>query len=267
MSKERLIIFYVHIQKTCGTSIYQIVKQHSDIIIWRRRQQTGNQPHFVTGHFPYGLHNDWDIEAECVYATFLRNPLDRWKSMFYHGLAKQHPVFHNLLEAANEMSLSSDYQLLTYEQITKFLEWCITAECNCNIMCKQLSGMENLRNIRRWYTVGISDQDFGFAQVYGWSGRYLRTSHYDMVRMMRQAFHNLKFHFDFIGLQDQGDDDQLKFCKQFNFDIPPEVPYHSESSLRFNEKKWFSKKNWKLLFLLNEFDVMLYNTYLNWIKE
>lgn len=267
MSTKRPIIFYVHIQKTCGTSIYQILKQQQDIIIWRRRQQTNKQPHFVTGHYPYGIHDDWGVEFDYVYATFLRDPLQRWISMFYHGLAKKNPVFHNLLQSAMNMEVSQNYEQLTYDQITKFLTWCIGSESNQNIMCKQLSGMENLRNIRRWYFAGVSDQDFGFAQVYAWSGRHKRTSDYDANTMMRQALHNLKHHFKFVGLQSQGSDDQFRFCNKFNFDWPEDAPYHSESSPRFDEEKWFSGKNLTLLTQLNKFDIMLYESYLKHVKE
>jgi len=267
MSDKQSIIFYVHIQKTCGTSIYQIVKQHPDVVIWRRRQQSGDRPRFVTGHFPYSIHTDWGVSTSYEYATFLRDPLDRWKSMFYHGLAKQHSVFHNMLQAANDTTLSLEYQTLTYDHITRFLKWCISSESNWNIMCKQLSGMENLRNIRRWYTAGISDQDFGFAQVYAWSGRHLRTSHYDMSLMMSQAFHNLRHHFSFVGLQSQGDDDQFRFCNKFDFDWPKDAPYHATASPRFKEEEWFSGHNLKLLTRLNEFDINLYKSYLEHVKE
>lgn len=269
MSTNRPMIFYVHIQKTCGTSIYQIIRQQPDIIIWRRRQQIYKQPHFITGHYPYGIHDDWGVEMNFVYATFLRDPLERWKSMFYHGLAKakKNPVFHNLLQSAMNMKISTNYQALTYDQITKFLKWCISSESNCNIMCKQLSGMENLRNIRRWYFAGVSDQDFGFAQVYAWSGRHMKTSDYDSAMMMKRAFHNLRFHFKFVGLQSQADDDQFRFCNKFNFDFPKGAPYRAESSPRFNEEKWFSGLNLELLTKLNEFDIMLYNAYLRHVKE
>jgi len=263
-SKHRTIV-YVHIQKTCGTSIHEIVKQCPDWTIWRRRPQTNTTPNFITGHIPYGIHNDWGMCQQFIYATFIRDPIDRWKSMFYHALAKKNPLFHRLLEVVIDKKLSTDYKTLSKMDITVFLQWCFRTETNCNIMCKQLSGIENIRNTQRWFSHNVSDQDFGFPQVYAWSGRHILTSEYDLRLMLNRALQNLKHTFDFVGLQANGDADQLRFCEQYDIPVPDDAPYRATTSPRFNEEEWFGNTNRQLLSQINKFDIALYSNYLNFV--
>lgn len=257
-------IIYTHIQKTCGSSITEVVKQQPGIVIWRRRPLTVKQPDFITGHIPYGIHNDWNDHIKSpYYATFLRDPIERWKSMFYHSLKKKHYSFHNLLTVSCQANINTDYeQNLTTEQINKFLRWCLLVEANSNIMCKQLTGTENLKNIIRWPNRnGPADQDFGFSQVYGWSGRYRITSPMEFHEMSLFALNNLILRYDFVGLQELGDVDQFRFCSHYGFKKVEGMPYHLTSSPRFREDEWFNSDNLELLAQLNQFDIKLYNDY------
>ena len=268
-NKGTSMIIFTHIQKTCGTSIYNIVRQQPNIVIWRRRFGVNNKrPDFVTGHIPYGVHDDWGT-SDYKYATFLRDPIDRWISQFYHGLAKRSPSFHALLQTGCNRPIEVvDYNKLTTSDILKFVKWCIENSINSNIMCKQLSGIESLRNVHKYPNPhGESSVDFGFSQVYGWSARFKKYNRSGSNRLLEESLKNLKENYDFVGLQEKADEHQQLFCDKFGFTMPENGPYHSERTIRCREEELFHNDDcMELLEIINEYDIMLFDDYKNSLK-
>ncbi|MCK5604327.1 sulfotransferase family 2 domain-containing protein [Candidatus Pacearchaeota archaeon] len=262
------MIFFTHIQKTCGTSITKIIGRQNDIVMWRRRRMTASSPDFVTGHFPYGLHKDWGVGEDYSYATFLRNPVDRWISQFYHALSKNNPLFKNMLLAGTRLKyLKHDYSNINPHNLSKFLRWCIVNGVNKNLMCKQLSGIENMRNVQKWPSTDECSKDFGFAQVYGWSGRYKPYDAEQMKNMVQIARENLIHNYDFVGLHEKADEEQIRFCNTFSLRIPANAPFHAESTPRFREEELFGDKACvSTLLKLNLHDIELYDSYVDYIR-
>lgn len=266
------VIFYTHIQKTCGTSIYKIVEKQDDVVIWRRRKTNGHNPNFITGHFPYGLHRDWGVTRSFTYATFIRSPIERWKSQFYHGLAKNAMIFKFLLHIGMGLdkfpeTTNVGCEFITPDRIGRFIRWCIKNCVNKDIMAKQLSGIENMRNICKWPSEHDQcSNDFGFVQAYAWSGRYKDYTPKCMDNMVNVALSNLQNLYAFVGIHEDADNEQRRFCETFEFKMPDDAPYHYTVTPRYMEKEWFNETNVKLLEELNKYDIMLYNAWVDSIK-
>jgi hypothetical protein len=235
-------LFFVHIQKTSGTSVNHILKSQNKEVWYRRRTQ--NKPDIIIGHYPFGLHKELGID-DCSYMTFFRDPIDRWKSQVRHGLTrhkKESYCYYRYSKCGQNM--------------TKFMEWCINYDAGCNVMTKQLAGCEIKTNIHRWNRDLGLDKDFGYYQIYGLAGRYYPYTRQEMADMFELAKENLVKHFDFVGFQDDSINSQKKMCEHFGFTY--------DGPIRENISKKKEKVDWerpKLKILINEinrYDLELY---------
>jgi len=90
-------LVFVHIPKTAGTTVVSILSRMADgPTAWLQfsrgwREQWLARPEaerasyeFLSGHVPYGLHEHHP--RPCVYATMLRDPVERVVSHYYHVL-------------------------------------------------------------------------------------------------------------------------------------------------------------------------------------
>jgi hypothetical protein len=116
--RSRRIVVFVHIPKTAGTTLSHLLRVNEPSGTMRapnifkggggyvkhptydrivRRVGEERKARLLWGHTPYGIHHhmkpDWDVR----YITFLRDPVDRALSHYYHVLKlgrepKRHPV-------------------------------------------------------------------------------------------------------------------------------------------------------------------------------
>lgn len=258
------MIFFTHIQKTSGTSINNLVRDQVNQTLWCGHENGGKPPTFITGHFPYGLGEIWGITKNIHYVTFIRNPIERWKSSFYHLLRKRRSFYMKLFceHSGLEQDLAHDCSNLKIEHIHKFLLWCINLNINKNIMCKQLSGMELMYNTRKWPTEDNCSLDFGYTQMFEWSSRYKSYTNNYMKEMKDVALDNLKTKYSFVGITENSNEDQLKFCRIFNFKNTDNIPYYNLQNPKSSVDVLFNNKNIiELLIELNKYDIELYEDY------
>lgn len=199
------MIIFSHIQKTAGTSVNTMLRNQEKMEVWYK-YETPNKawPDVISGHVPYGAHEAWDIEGTVRYFTFLRDPIKRWKSQMMHGLRTETSVGHRLYNR--------------FGHIEMFTDWCIDNEVASNIMTRQIAGIEDLNNIRRWKGSPDAAKDFGYSQNYGWAARYKTSTDEEMEEMLAIAKRNLTDHFEFIGFQETFGRDFSRLCNHFGFE-------------------------------------------------
>lgn len=104
-------LVFVHIPKTGGTTLDQVLNREAEgNSFWldggprnameRLRQMApaeAGKYDLYAGHLPVGLHEV--IPSMCEYVTFLRNPVDRMISHYYHVHGEpDHPSFKDIVE-------------------------------------------------------------------------------------------------------------------------------------------------------------------------
>jgi len=268
-----MMIFFVHIQKTSGSSINKILKSQkncrirykNDDRIWYKSFDKYREKNILSGHVPYGIHKKMNLR-KFSYFTFLRDPIQRWKSQFYHGLDRDKSIGYYLFEKNGN-------------DLKRFLEWCIRNEVSSNIMVKQIYGMESVNNILEWRewekwkcgdkkisydelkemnkNKNYGNKDFGYFQIYGWSGRNKKTSDKYYNTMLDEAKINLKHKFDFVGLQENSYEDHVRLCKFYGFKAPKKNVVVRKSSKK-EQFDWEDKEVVALLNELNKYDIELY---------
>ena len=96
------MLIYVHIPKTAGTTMMEVLKQNygqgyfrlkneGRRLKWQKKSdEVKNAVTCLAGHFAYGIHEH--IPTECQYVTFLRNPVERILSLYYYVRHKNHQL-------------------------------------------------------------------------------------------------------------------------------------------------------------------------------
>lgn len=108
MHGEDAKIIFLHIPKTAGTSLRQIVKKeyprgqclfiysHTPAYLAAARRKLP-RARAVYGHISYGIHEILGVEAR--YVTFLRHPVRRVLSFYNHQARKRDAEFHRQVKA------------------------------------------------------------------------------------------------------------------------------------------------------------------------
>jgi hypothetical protein len=124
-------LFFTHIPKTAGTSFKKslvlpniarekILDFKGVRALIRDRRKTFD---FLDGHYPYGVHRFVPCPTPAIYATILREPLDRAISHYY--FIKQcdtEDYRHPDLEDATRWDISTFYEQPKYQNLqTKFI--------------------------------------------------------------------------------------------------------------------------------------------------
>lgn len=86
-------LIFLHIPKTAGTTFNGVLREvyGSGFLRipprkWQKTRRLPKGTRVVTGHMPYGVHYKWNVEPQ--YITFLRDPVERILSLWWH--AKKH---------------------------------------------------------------------------------------------------------------------------------------------------------------------------------
>jgi hypothetical protein len=108
VSKESPKGLFLHIQKTAGTSIVQIAKEHYGLNMSNHGDHVGKSYNeflntkFVSGHFGFDFAKH--LMKDRYSFTFLRNPEDRVISMYYFLRGQKKNIFP-MYKVAKELSL------------------------------------------------------------------------------------------------------------------------------------------------------------------
>jgi len=241
------MIIFTHIAKTAGTSITQsIVKNFKNAYYADAIRQCihpsiyecimknipiQDRPDIIGGHMPYGIHNLF-VGVECSYFTFLRHPVQRAISCFYHK--NRNPVDTRSRR----------------ESILKKLQWCYQSKVNCNVMTRQLSGRDDLRKLILPNAVKHT------GAIYHVGTRSIGYSAKEMRGMLKAAKYNLKHNYDFIGFQENSFSDMKRLCSQYGWVFEPSAVY-LKSRTQFHPH-WETEPVNNILGKMNRYDIQLY---------
>lgn len=239
----------MHIQKTSGSSINYILKCQKKHM-WASYKKGKDLPDILSGHVPYGIHNDFDLkEDEVRYFTFLREPISRWKSQFYHCVSNHKSTGYLIFEESNF-------------SLEKFLKLCLKYEHGSNLMTKQIAGTEDISNIKREKNDPANKKYFGYYQMYSWGSRIKKNSEKDMEKMLELAKYNIINKFEFVGFQERANEDYLELCKKFKFNHPKKNIYLRKRNISKGKRRKFNFREpniREMLLKLNKYDISLYD--------
>ena len=229
------MIIVTRIMRTGGTAFWKSIKGNfkdgqcwqKDMFAKRQYKSVGGlitalkegrkfkvKPKVFMHHLPYGVHKLFDEGIEYDYVTFLRDPIRRLISHIYYALhIKYSKEYEKQLQESNffEKQLILQNYLRNMDKdsndILPVLEKCIASDTICNIMTKQLSGLEDLDNIATNYAVAKGN-------LYTVNHTSIApTTEEQMEALLEAAKYNLKNKYSFIGFQENGSKDHKLLCE------------------------------------------------------
>ncbi|MFC3884152.1 sulfotransferase family 2 domain-containing protein [Bacillus songklensis] len=134
MTAEKRLLIYMHIPKTGGTTLKNIIKKqyHSkevwfhmekDMIPKLKEKRKIDQLKCVGGHCWYGLHEYFKRPYQ--YFTILRNPIDRIVSEYYYILRRPHHKAYPQVQNMSLMEFIHHFPLKSSNQQTRRISGCI----------------------------------------------------------------------------------------------------------------------------------------------
>jgi len=237
------VIIFLHIQKTSGSSINEILRSQKGRTFWYKYKGKRKIPDIISGHVPYGIHQSFSYMKKFSYFTFLRHPIERWISQFYHGIERKGSVGDIIFKECNS-------------NLMDFMEWCLANDASHNIITRQLSGLENRKNVKVYPRNPYPGKDFGYCGAFGWFGRHKKATDKNFRSMLAEAKKNLQT-FDFVGYLENGFDDQLRLCRCYGFQ-PPKQEVKKRSTDRKREFDWEDPEIMARLVELNKYDIKLF---------
>lgn len=112
-------LIFLHIPKTAGTTFNGILREvYGNAFLrirprkWQNVRWVPSAYRVVTGHMPWGVHERWKLPEN--YITFLRDPVERIISLWWH--AKQH-ANHRWHNAARKMGVATFAQSHAFAEL------------------------------------------------------------------------------------------------------------------------------------------------------
>lgn len=205
------MIIFTHVAKTAGEFVAASVRE----LRTRRKgyafkkpiyeilKSSGYKPtdrvELIKGHIPFGYHKLFKTKT-ILYVTFLRDPITRWVSSVRHSLRERR---NNAVKVAYADAKKDP---------KKFFELCLLRQINYNIMSRQLSGGEDLSNIR-----GIKHKRFNGAIYVPHVAIRNLYSKEQMEEFQERSDHNIKAHYAFVGFYEELNDDIEEMCKKMKW--------------------------------------------------
>ena len=270
------MIIFTRIPRTGGTTFWRAIeKNFNPEKFWQKGKeerfllyqvggihgalQNGRQldvaPDIFMGHFPHGVHKLFPTN-DYKYITFLRYPVDRTISLIRYAMTLGYDKeYEDELQRTgffeHQLFLQDYLRDMNGSNIKSVLMKCIEKETICNLMTKQLSGMEDFNNIMSTY----SWKWLNYYPVNHTNKR--KYSDMEMRMMLDVAKYNIENNYDFVGFQERGREDHLRACKQFGWEYASAIPdFHVSAG---DDIDWQDKEVNALLHLMNEHDIQLYN--------
>ncbi len=195
-------VIFVHIQKTGGTTLRQILRRQyrSTCIVGlslthgalarELKNSDGDAKRVIQGHMVFGAHQFLDSDTR--YLTMIRDPLDRVVSDYYYVLRTPTHDFHDPVA-------TEDYSLEDYIRSE------ITIYTN-NLQTRLLSGAG------RSVPVGKCTES-----------------------MLEQAKQNIEDHFDVVGLTDRFDESVVLMQRRLGWSVPKYAVRNKTSGRPYRE--------------------------------
>ena len=136
------MIIFTHIPRTGGKTIDNLLQNNfSNGMTLYHRQYINplivrKEYDFIAGHIPYGIHKYFPDCNDFKYITFMRDPIERWISVFNKFSYDKGPFLYDRVR-----------RRMYKDKLHNLLELCIDSDIHCNIMTKQISGMEKIQDI------------------------------------------------------------------------------------------------------------------------
>lgn len=235
-------IIFIRIPKTSSSTVCRniIHKNQKDSLV-----------PIYDGHYPYGIHKYFGIE-EVSYFTFLRNPIERWISAFCQNYGRKSQMSKLFKKVGNNPVV--------------FLERCLLEERHCNIITKQISGCEKVKDVYvAGRTGGNGEPYYQFYNPSYCTGlRKYDVS--EMEEMVQKAIDNLNNHFDFVGFSENSAIDYPRLCDYYGWKYYEiNNRYQVTDKNKKNEVKKIlnirDKRVEELLHEINKYDIKVYEEY------
>ena len=236
------MIIFTHIARTSGKMIEDNIippgikqKRKAHKILMRigiDGQYSLKEFDAITGHVPFGIHKyiKTNNMGKISYFTFIREPISRWASEFNHSIK-----FKDFVKPIWD----------SCKNTIEFLERCIEEERNTNIMTKQMSGLERFDNVIQDYK----------NYMYMWASRKYKYSSKDMNLFLQESIFNIDNNYDFVGVTGKKSS-YIKLCKKYKWRIIKNKKTNTSTKSLLID--WKDKKVTRLLYKINEYDVILY---------
>ena len=244
-----MMVIFTHIAKSAGSSVKAGIKHnfqrpcYAECIrdqikypsLFKRIVKNipiSYHPDIISAHAPYGIHTLFK-DTKYSYFTFLRHPITRWISCFYHP--NSNPAYRKYKEG---------------QGIRDVLEWCLRKYVNCNVMTRQLSGLDSPH---KWI---LPNKMKYTGSIYYAGARSLKYSKEEMDHMLQAAKHNIKHCYSFVGFQENGYADMEALC--YHYDWTFRKPSSFLKSTIKEHSDWSSEYVVSILEQMNEYDIELY---------
>lgn len=179
------MLIYLHLPKTAGTTMMQVLKKNYLYHEFYRIQNEGSKILWInmskeekkvikclTGHIAYGLHEY--VLWECQYATFLRHPFERIISWYYYIRGKKHDLAKMCTDMTLTEVIESQEVSETNNGMTRYLAGRrdIGIYKPYNITTKEDLDLAKIR-LETFAFIGFTDTFdeslAGFAETFGWT--------------------------------------------------------------------------------------------------